>query len=95
MADATQYTVSPLTTAVSYINRGWAPIPIPRRNAGKNPGFDGWLTDIDLDCPEVLRAAALILPPTAAKFGRASTPNSHWLYRTDLCGRLGKARLAL
>lgn len=39
----------------------------------------GWLVDIDLDCPEALRAAPHLLPPTGT-FGRRSTPASHFLY---------------
>jgi P4 family phage/plasmid primase-like protien len=38
------------------------------------------LVDIDLDALEALPLAPLVLPATAAKFGRASKPESHWLY---------------
>ena len=38
------------------------------------------LVDIDLDCPEALMLARAILPKTELRFGRASTPDSHWLY---------------
>jgi hypothetical protein len=35
--------------------------------------------DIDLDCPEALIVAPYFLPGTR-KFGRASKPESHWVY---------------
>jgi hypothetical protein len=41
------------------------------------------LTDIDLDCPEALALAPGFLPPTPARFGRASKTQSHWLYVVD------------
>jgi hypothetical protein len=40
----------------------------------------GGLVDIDLDCAEARSLASTFLPPTPAKFGRKSTPNSHRLY---------------
>jgi hypothetical protein len=40
----------------------------------------GGLVDIDLDCPEAIALAPHFLPQTAARFGRASAPISHWLY---------------
>jgi hypothetical protein len=53
--------------------------------AGGNVGVimgarSGHLVDIDFDCGEVLDLAPRYLPPTNARFGRASKPNSHWLY---------------
>ncbi len=42
------------------------------------------LTDIDLDCPEAVAAAAWFLPKTEAIFGRPSRRSSHWLFTTDL-----------
>ena len=45
----------------------------------------GGLVDIDLDCPQALRAAREVLPPTEAVFGRESKPGSHRLY---YCGAL-------
>src|SRR3569623_653717 len=48
-----------------------------------NGAPSGGLIDIDLDCPEALAAAGTVLPATNATFGRASTPESHWLYRVD------------
>lgn len=39
----------------------------------------GGLTDIDLDCPEAVALAELVLPATWT-YGRASKPRSHWLY---------------
>jgi Bifunctional DNA primase/polymerase, N-terminal len=44
----------------------------------------GNLVDVDLDCPEGLAMAPYFLPATEAVFGRASTPESHWLYITDI-----------
>ncbi len=52
----------------------------------------GGLTDIDLDCPEAIAAAAYILPRTGV-FGHASKPGSHWLYRTNLCETKDRAAL--
>jgi len=43
----------------------------------------GDLVDVDLDCPEALAIASYFLPATQAVFGRASTPESHWLYITN------------
>jgi hypothetical protein len=43
----------------------------------------GGLTDIDLDCLEAPDIAPKVLPWTAAIFGRAGKPRSHWLYRVD------------
>lgn len=40
----------------------------------------GGLVDLDLDCPEAVRAAALLLPNTGAVFGRQSAPRSHFLF---------------
>ena len=42
------------------------------------------LTDVDIDCPEALALADVILPATGAIFGRQSKPASHRLYLTDL-----------
>jgi DNA polymerase I-like protein with 3'-5' exonuclease and polymerase domains len=39
--------------------------------------------DVDLDCPEALRAAPLVLPATGWIFGRGSASRSHWIYRAD------------
>jgi hypothetical protein len=39
--------------------------------------------DVDLDCPQAIQAAPLLLPPTGWVFGRASTPRSHRIYRVD------------
>jgi len=41
----------------------------------------GWLVDLDLDHPWAVDLASEYLPPTAAVFGRAGKPRSHWLYR--------------
>src|SRR5262249_45115548 len=42
----------------------------------------GGLTDVDLDCIEAIKLAVHLLPKTNATFGRASKPESHWLYIT-------------
>ncbi len=56
-----------------------------RRNIGVLNGQpSGDLVDVDLDCVEALHLAAHILPPSGAVFGRASKPDSHWLYRGQL-----------
>lgn len=39
--------------------------------------------DADLDCPEAVFFAHWFLPKTAAVFGRASKPRSHFLYRVE------------
>src|SRR5215213_1296142 len=51
--------------------------------AGVNVGIllgDG-LADVDLDCPEALRAADHVLTMTRRRSGRASAPGSHRWYR--------------
>lgn len=58
-----------------YFNRG-------RQNVGVLMGEpSGWLIDIDLDHPRAVELAEEYLPPTDSKFGRASKPRSHWIYR--------------
>jgi putative DNA primase/helicase len=44
----------------------------------------GNLVDVDLDCDEALAIASFFLPATGSVFGRASTPDSHWLYITNI-----------
>ena len=44
----------------------------------------GGLTDVDLDCPEAIRAASYFLPTTGMVHGRPEAPSSHWWYRTRL-----------
>jgi hypothetical protein len=51
------------------------------------------LTDVDLDCPEALELADVILPATRAVFGRPSKPANHRLYITDLCATEQKAAI--
>jgi len=48
-----------------------------RRNVGM---LLGRLTDVDLDCPEAIRAASEVLPPTGLRHGRPTNPNSHYWY---------------
>lgn len=76
---------------------GWQTLRITKENASQyfngkaqNIGImmgdaSNGVTDIDLDCPIARELAPALLPPTKARFGRASSPNSHWLYITDLC----------
>jgi hypothetical protein len=54
------------------------------RNVGiLNGEPSGNLLDVDLDCPEALTAAPLLLCETGWVFGRPSRPRSHWIYQTD------------
>ena len=41
------------------------------------------LCDVDLDCREARELASDFLPETQAKFGRKSSPCSHWLYNSN------------
>ena len=41
------------------------------------------LVDVDLDCPEAILAADVLLPPTKVIFGRESAARSHRLYVID------------
>lgn len=71
--------------------RGWPELRIGHEDAVKHFGHQernigvilgdasGNLTDVDLDCPEAVRLAPQFLPPSST-FGRASKPESHWLY---------------
>lgn len=43
----------------------------------------GGLVDVDLDCPEAIRAAPHLLPGTGWISGRAGAPHSHWWYTAD------------
>lgn len=40
----------------------------------------GGLVDVDLDCPEAVRIAGMVLPPTHMIHGRKSAPRSHYWY---------------
>ena len=42
---------------------------------------DGNILDLDLDCKETRHLASYFMPPTQFKYGRESTPGSHWLYK--------------
>ncbi len=55
----------------------------PQNFGGKNGAPSGNLVDLDLDCDEAVAAAKLLLPGTGWKFGRASRPMSHWVYRVE------------
>jgi DNA polymerase I-like protein with 3'-5' exonuclease and polymerase domains len=58
--------------------------PQQARNVGVlNGAPSGNHHDVDLDCPEALRAAPRLLPETGWVFGRASTPGAHRIYRTE------------
>ena len=41
------------------------------------------IVDIDLDIPEAVRLAPLLLPNTGCIFGRLTNPKSHYLYRAN------------
>ena len=43
--------------------------------------------DVDLDCPEAIQAAPLLLPPTGMVFGRKSARRSHRIFKCDQIGR--------
>jgi hypothetical protein len=74
--------------------KGWS-----RRNFGPNdfgPGDNigvqfgsasGGLCDVDLDSVEARAVGPLLLPATETVFGRASSPSSHCLYRSNLWQR--------
>jgi len=51
------------------------------------------LTDVDLDCREAVMIGAMLLPASNNIFGRASKPQSHWLYGTTLADKITKAHL--
>lgn len=56
----------------------------PSDNVGVILGAaSGGLVDIDLDTPEAVRAAPLLLPPSQAVFGRPGAGFAHWLYRCE------------
>jgi hypothetical protein len=44
----------------------------------------GNLIDIDLDCPEAVKLAPYFLPKTGAIFGRASSPQAHYIYFSEI-----------
>src|SRR5262249_18332179 len=52
------------------------------------------LTDVDLDCPEAVAVASLLLPHTDATLVRLSNPSSHRLYVTGLSAQIDKASMA-
>jgi hypothetical protein len=52
-----------------------------KQNIGVILGGDDGTADVDLDCMEAVSAAPCFLPDTGIKFGRASKPGSHWIYR--------------
>ncbi len=61
--------------------RAFAPVDFAGKNIGVVLGYvSNGLTDIDLDSRDALALAPYVLPPTPARFGRASKPDSHWLY---------------
>lgn len=63
-------------------------------NVGLRLGGGG-LVDIDLDCPEALKLAPYFLPMTGMRFGRKSSPNSHYMYISDLIESVDQANYAL
>jgi hypothetical protein len=52
----------------------------------------GGLVDVDLDCLEACKLARSLLRETIT-FGRASKPQSHWLYTSNLCETEPKAAI--
>lgn len=48
----------------------------------------GGIVDVDLDGPNAAVVAQHLLPYTRLRFGRASKPNSHWLYRVPNPGSI-------
>jgi hypothetical protein len=60
-------------------------------NVGVQLGPSSAGTDVDLDCREAVIIAPYVLPPTSARFGRASRRDSHRLYITDLADRTENA----
>ena len=77
------------------IIRDWQHLTITAANAadyfnganldvgGRMGPKSGGLVDVDLDCIEAMTLATYFLPPTAAIYGRASKPKSHFLYRSE------------
>src|SRR6476620_5083473 len=58
----------------------------PNTNIGIVLGAaSGGLVDVDLDSPEALKLADLLLPKTEMIFGRQSAPRSHRIYRCSDC----------
>ena len=51
------------------------------QNVGIILGDEYGSADVDLDCPEAIAAAAMLLPETHLIFGRPSKPASHYFYR--------------
>lgn len=71
-------------------------------NVGVSLGeASGWLVDVDIDRPEALVAARLVLPRTQSMFGRPGKPSSHWLYvaegakTSQFTGVEGKANMLI
>jgi hypothetical protein len=48
-----------------------------------NGAPSGNALDVDLDCPEALLTAPVLLPPTGWVFGRRGAPGSHRIYQAD------------
>jgi hypothetical protein len=88
------------------IIEGWQKLEITTVNAAQHfngalqnigvvlgPKSNG-LTDIDLDCPEAIGLAPHFLPITGSKFGRASKPVSHLLYKITDAPDQGSLKLS-
>lgn len=56
---------------------GWG-----EQNVGVHLGPSG-LVDVDLDTDEAAAVAPYLLPDTPLRYGRASRPEGHWLYRVE------------
>ena len=59
----------------------------PNDNVGVVLGGISGIVDIDIDSHRALEIADVFLPPTDCRFGRATKPNSHWLYRVANAGK--------
>lgn len=54
----------------------------PNDNIGVVNGTPGGnLIDVDIETPEAVAAAGVLLPATGLKWGRPRHPRSHWAYR--------------
>jgi hypothetical protein len=83
-----------LPTEKNPIIEGWQHLTITEANLEENFNGDfnvggrmgaksNGLTDVDLDCVEALTLWKYFLPPTPARYGRHSKPESHHLYQCD------------
>lgn len=73
------------------VTKGWQRLRVTEKDLARRfrgPGNvgvmlgepSGWLVDLDLDCPEAVRLARTLLPPTPVVSGRPGNPSSHYWY---------------